>query len=484
VSSPFAWLWKLLPASTQKKKTLPITIPKFAADPTPYSIQLSNALQYGGASLALVKFIKEFTAKVYQPAYANWDVIQCVGSTDAWSKIAPLLLENGDGYLVEEWTYPSALASALPSGFSPVPVEMDGAGLSSSGLEKLLAEWNPDEHGGMRRPRLLYTIPVCQNPTGASLPVPRKKEIYDICVKYDVIICEDDPYYFLQAGEYEPASVRASSASSQGKHKETDDEFIASLIPSYLRFDYQGRVLRIDTFSKTIAPGSRAGWVTGHPVLIERLVRASETSVQGPSGFAQILIGKLLAEEWGMTGYLRWLKGLKAQYRERRNTLVDALLAGADASLDARESATQPGTYEIRLAGPGTDVGEKFSGLSSAPLLSFVAPEGGMFIWLRVHFSQHPSFGVKSTNALLLALWEEIAEAKVLVAPGSMFSAREFPPSGDVEMMDVDDKNLVVADNGDGFFRMAFSMASAEEMQKAMGILGKVTKKFFHTQLE
>lgn len=61
----------------------------------------------------------------------------------------------------------------------------------------------------------------------------------------DVIIVEDDPYYFLQQGEYKPKSERRTAAV---KHEE--DKFLAGLAPSYLKFDCQGRVIRLDTFSK------------------------------------------------------------------------------------------------------------------------------------------------------------------------------------------------------------------------------------------
>lgn len=99
--------------------------------------------------------------------------------------------------------------------------------MTPEGMDDLLGNWNPDEHGGMprcvlcllvrwpgalqrrrlglvashqhsadivtsRSPRLLYTIPVCQNPTGATMSLERKKRIYEIAVKYDVIIVEDD----------------------------------------------------------------------------------------------------------------------------------------------------------------------------------------------------------------------------------------------------------------------------------------------------
>lgn len=61
----------------------------------------------------------------------------------------------------------------------------------------------------------------------------------------DVIIVEDDPYYFLQQGAYKPKSERSTAAL---KHE--SDKFLAGLAPSYLKFDYQGRVIRLDTFSK------------------------------------------------------------------------------------------------------------------------------------------------------------------------------------------------------------------------------------------
>jgi hypothetical protein len=114
-------------------------------------------------------------------------------------------------------------------------------------------------------------------------------------------------YYFLQSGEYHRSEQERSAALPN--KTESDAEFLASLVPSYLHLDCQGRVVRIDTFSKTICPGSRLGWTTCNPVFAERLERANESSTQAASGMSQALVGSLLAEQWGYTGYLRWLKG-------------------------------------------------------------------------------------------------------------------------------------------------------------------------------
>ena len=114
-------------------------------------------------------------------------------------------------------------------------------------------------------------------------------------------------YYFLQSGEYHRSEAERSAALPN--KTESDAEFLASLVPSYLHLDCQGRVVRIDTFSKTICPGSRLGWTTCNPVFAERLERANESSTQAASGMSQALVGSLLAEQWGYSGYLRWLKG-------------------------------------------------------------------------------------------------------------------------------------------------------------------------------
>ena len=118
----------------------------------------------------------------------------------------------------------------------------------------------------------------------------------------DVIIVEDDPYYFLQEGDYVPKVERSTAVV---KHEQK--KFLSSLVPSYLKFDYQGRVIRLDTFSKVshtqfhmfyvslsapqyVAPGSRLGYFTCSPLLAERLERQGETTTQAPCGFGQVSV--------------------------------------------------------------------------------------------------------------------------------------------------------------------------------------------------
>jgi aromatic amino acid aminotransferase I len=102
------------------------------------------------------------------------------------------------------------------------------------------------------------------------------------------------------------------------------EEFLEALVPTLLSMDVDGRVLRMDSFSKVIAPGTRTGWITASEQIVERFIRANETSVQNPSGISQIVLYKLLDESWGHGGYLQWLFHLRMEYTKRRDSILAA----------------------------------------------------------------------------------------------------------------------------------------------------------------
>lgn len=128
---------------------------------------------------------------------------------------------------------------------------------------------------------------------------------------------EDDPYYFIQLGLYKTANQAIEPPTSV-------EDYVKTLVPSYISIDVDGRVLRMDSFSKIIAPGARMGWVTASEQVIERMVRAHEVSVQNPSGFSQIAIFKLRHDSWGHLGFVQWLAHLRGEYTKRRDVLFEA----------------------------------------------------------------------------------------------------------------------------------------------------------------
>jgi len=82
--------------------------------------------------------------------------------------------------------------------------------------------------------------------------------------------------------------------------------------------------MRMDSFSKVVVPGSRVGWVTASEQVIERYLRHAEVCNQGPSGISQVVLWKLLDEQWGHEGYLKWLMHLRGEYTRRRDVMVAA----------------------------------------------------------------------------------------------------------------------------------------------------------------
>ena len=177
--SLFSWLFPSAKATTS------FTIPKYVQGADLNIIQLSTSLQYqavtGPPPLAL--FLRKYVQKIYQPAYADWDVLINCGATDAWAKICLMLLEPGDAILVEEWTYPGAENAFLPMDVEMIPLTLDGNGIIPEYMDKVLGDWDEGKRG-KKRPKVLYTIPTGQNPTGSTMTAERKKQIYEICCKY------------------------------------------------------------------------------------------------------------------------------------------------------------------------------------------------------------------------------------------------------------------------------------------------------------
>ncbi|KAJ7591099.1 pyridoxal phosphate-dependent transferase [Mycena floridula] len=455
--SSFSWLWKLFGSGSERTSTVKVN--KFSK---PGELNLATALQYGMATGLpdLQRIFKEFTTKVFQPGYSNFTTLVHAGNTDGIQKAFMTLCNPGEAIICSEWTYPSTVAAIVPANIEPIPIAMDSEGMRADALRATLSEWN-EELRGRPRPHVMYTVPIGQNPTGRTMHGKRKREIYAICVEYDIIIIEDDPYFFLQQDLYVPKEHRANRTPD-----DDDERFIASLAPSYLKFDYQGRVIRLDTCSKTIAPGSRLGWFTCNPIFAERLERQGEVSTQAPCGFGQVMVTSLLMS-WQYTGYMRWLKALRVQYTQRRDYFLDCLIDNFDLSVFPATEGYREGCDVYHASFKTKGFSRRLSEKPSPTIFSFVPPNAGMFVWLKLHLENHPSFASIGYKQLEIKLWEKIADAGVLFAPGFMFHAD------------------IVTDEtpGSGHFRISFSSASFDEMKKATSIFAKVLNKFMNEAL-
>ncbi|KAJ4411433.1 hypothetical protein N0V91_001217 [Didymella pomorum] len=417
-----------------------LLVPHDSHTPDPlHKIDLMSALQYGQAQgyPPLYYFIRQFTRENLHPfvPYKNGpEVILTCGSTDGFSKTIEALSEKWyedrdpvnerPGLLCEEYAYMNAIQTARPRGLNIVPVKIDDEGMLAKGpggLEDVMENW---DFSRGRRPHLMYTVTIGQNPTSGTLSVARRTEIYAVCVKYDIIIVEDDPYWYLQFPSSSP------SVASPKPRKSSGFEFLDSLIPSYLSVDYQGRVVRLDTFSKTVAPGCRLGWITTQPALAERILRITETSTQQPSGFVQSMIAELLmgpsnsndpgrggaadGSGWKVDGWVRWLEGLRGNYERRMQNMCDALDKGREVVKSGRR----------RSLSFVADSDDEWAVVEKTQIYSFVRPLGGMFVWVRFDFNTHPLADEVPHARLSQALWVFWTQKPYLclVAPGLMFA--------------------------------------------------------------
>ncbi|KAF7544203.1 hypothetical protein G7046_g9833 [Stylonectria norvegica] len=426
---PFAELQMKVPVAPNfsEKATLEsgqlVKIGKYDVRDRDGTYDLSIALNYGQAtgSAQMMRFLTEHTEIVCKPPYADWQVCQTIGSTGALEEALRMFCDKDrkDSILTEAFSFSTALETVAPLGVKAYGVEIDDQGLIPESMNEMLSNWDAEARGS-RKPHLLYTVPSGQNPTGATQGAERRKALYRVAQKHDLYIIEDEPYYFIQM---QPYTGRNQPAVPPPKNVA---EFVDSLIPTWLSLDVDGRVMRMDSFSKVLVPGSRLGWITASAQIVERYIRHAEVASQGPSGFSQVILHKLLDETWGHEGYLQWLMDLRLKYTKKR----DALLAACEDHLPR-------------------------------DLVSWVPPAAGMFMWLKVDHTQHPHAGQRSIVDIEKEIFDSCIESGVLVARGSWFlTEKDKPPPG-------------------LFFRATYASASPENMSEAIRRFGQAVRDSF-----
>lgn len=241
------------------------------------------------------------------------------GNTHAMETVFRMLINPGEYVIMEEFAFPETVDGLRPLRPRLIGIDVDAEGMRADLLEDILENWDEVAREG-KRPHVMYMVPTGQNPTGATIGSERREKIYALASKFDLVIVEDDPYYFLQMPAYVPHATIDYVPVPR-----TNEEFQAALVPSMLSLDTDGRVLRLDSFSKVIAPGTRCGWITGAAVFIERILRHNEVGLQFPSGISMAVLHGMLTEAWGQEMYLNWLVNLRAEYTVRRDVMLDAM---------------------------------------------------------------------------------------------------------------------------------------------------------------
>ncbi|KAI5756667.1 AADAT protein [Gulo gulo luscus] len=269
---------------------------------------MKRALQYSQSAgiPELLSWLKHLQVKLHNPPTINYpasqgqmDICITAGSQDGLCKVFEMIINPGDNVLLNEPVYSGTLQALKPLGCNIINVASDEYGIIPDSLKEVLSKWKPEESKNPKKntPKFLYTVPNGNNPAGNSLTSNRKKEIYELSRKYDFLIIEDDPYYFLQ--------------------------FSKSWAPTFLSMDVDGRVIRTDSFSKVLSSGLRIGFITGPKPLIERVVFHTQVSTMHPSTFTQLLISQLL-HQWGEEGFLAHVERVADFYMNQKDAIVAA----------------------------------------------------------------------------------------------------------------------------------------------------------------
>jgi 2-aminoadipate transaminase len=261
------------------------------------------------------------------------------GSQQGLDLVAKVLIDPGDVIVVENPSYVAALQA-----FDAYEAELAVAGSDDDGMRT-------DELESLfraRRPKLLYVVPNFQNPKGTTLSLERRKALIEIAQRHGVVVLEDDPYGALR--------------------------FRGEALPPLAALDDRGVVVSLSTFSKTLAPGLRVGWLSGPRELVKTLAVAKQSTDLHTSSLAQRAVARLL----GFFDFPSHLDRLRAGYGARALAMLAAL-----------EEFMPEGTR-------------------------WTHPDGGMFIWVEL---PHGLSGEE--------LFPRAIEQKVAFVPGAPFFAAE-----------------------------------------------------------
>ncbi len=311
--------------------------------------QAAAALQYGATEgyEPLRELIASNIARYGIKAKPE-NVLITSGSQQALDLIGKLFINVGDRVLVEAPTYLGALQAFNAYGAEYESVPSDENGLRTSLLEEPLRSG----------PKFMYVLPNFQNPAGTTLSQGRRHELVLLAERYGVPIVEDDPYGQLRyEGEHLPSLVVLDR-----ENLRRDNGYSI------------GNVIYLSTFSKTLAPGLRLGWIVAPPEVISKLAQLKQGADLHTSTFTQFV-----AYEVARDGFLdQHVKLIRQIYRERRDVMLQSL--------------------------------EEFF----PPAVTWTHPQGGLFLWVTV-----------PAGLDMQAIFKSALEQNVAFVPGDSFYAND-----------------------------------------------------------
>ncbi len=213
-------------------------------------------------------------------------VLPVTGSTQAMDLLCKALIDPGDVILVENPSFLGNMQCMRLYQAKLIPVESDENGIIPEKLEETIRQHHP---------KLLYTIPTFQNPTGITLSAERRAPIAALAAKYGVVVAEDDPYRDLR--------------------------YAGTPCPSIKSFDKDGWVVFLGSFSKIISPGLRVGFMAGDSRILRKCTIGKQSADVHTSNLSQAIVDQYLRR-----GLLPdHIASICESYRAQLNAMLDDL---------------------------------------------------------------------------------------------------------------------------------------------------------------
>ncbi len=218
------------------------------------------------------------------------DILIVSGSLQALDLVNAVFLSPGDTVVLEEANYHGTLARLERAGVRRLGVPLDGNGMRMDALANILARLKAEG----TRPKYIYTIPTVQNPTGSIMPEARRLEMLRLAREYDVPIFEDDCYADLTFDGTRPRAIRA--------------------------LDDRGQVVYCGSFSKTVAPALRVGYVVAEWEVLSRLLAVKYDAGSGA-------LEQMMLAEYCATHFDAHVSELQGVLKFKCDTIMEALAA-------------------------------------------------------------------------------------------------------------------------------------------------------------
>lgn len=247
------------------------------------------------------------------------DVVVVAGSQQGLYLLAHTLIEPGDLVAIESPTYLGAIQVFRAAGARLLPIPVDADGMQVDLLQEVIAQ---------RTPKLIYTLPTFQNPSGTVMSVGRRLRLLDLAARHGIPVIEDDPYGALRYdGRPLPSLGALDRYQSAGRH------------------EYDGSVIYLSTVSKMLFPGFRIGWISAPKPVLERVTLMKQLVDLDTNQLAQWVVWAFF-ERGLLDAHLTQVNRL---YPQRRDLMLAAL--------------------------------ERHAG----DLLRADRPDGGIYLWCRLH---------------------------------------------------------------------------------------------------